>query len=249
MEPNKIEQEFKQQLEQRSIAPSPMAWDRLDAMLTVAEQKAAPKKKANRGWLYMAACFLVLLSGGIFFMNGENGTNNINTTNTPQVVTTTLQPDAVKADNVNTTIAAPTPYKVVTVTGKSHVVSCFNTKDIIPTPPAFDENPTKQQVAQNITQPETPADVKLSRIKVDANALLASVDKPSENNVLQNNVASNNSAVSRPDAKQPGVKVDANSLLTSVEGELDQSFRGKVINSLQKNYNTVKTAVATRNLQ
>lgn len=246
-----MEQEFKQKLEQRSITPSPMAWDRLDAMLTVAEQKAAPKKKKPVVmWLSIAACFIALLSGGIFFMNGENGKNNINTVNTPEVVTTTVQPDAVKAVDVNTTIAASTPYKVVTVTGKSHAVSCFNTKDMVPTPPAFDENPTKQQVAQNTTQPESPADVKPSRIKVDANALLASVDKPVQNSVVQNStVSQNTSAVSSTNVKQSKVKVNANSLLTSVEGELDQNFRGKVINSLQKNYNTVKTAVVTRNRQ
>ncbi|MBK8600260.1 MAG: hypothetical protein IPN80_06580 [Flavobacterium sp.] len=36
---NKLEKEFKRQLDQREIKPSPAAWDRLDAMLTITEEK------------------------------------------------------------------------------------------------------------------------------------------------------------------------------------------------------------------
>jgi len=39
MEPNKLETQIKEQLNAREIQPSEMAWDRLDAMLTVAEEK------------------------------------------------------------------------------------------------------------------------------------------------------------------------------------------------------------------
>ena len=53
MEPNKLEREFREKLEKRAIQPSDMAWDRLDAMLSVAEKK----KKPNRAWMYMAASF------------------------------------------------------------------------------------------------------------------------------------------------------------------------------------------------
>ena len=39
MEPNKLETQIKEQLNAREIQPSEMAWDRLDAMLSVAEEK------------------------------------------------------------------------------------------------------------------------------------------------------------------------------------------------------------------
>ena len=45
------------------------------------------------------------------------------------------------------------------------------------------------------------------------------------------------------------VKVSANSLLSQVDGELDQSFRDKVLNKINKNYKEVKVALATRNQQ
>ena len=40
-----MEQDFKKKLDKRSIQPTDMAWDRLDAMLTVAEKKKKPKRK------------------------------------------------------------------------------------------------------------------------------------------------------------------------------------------------------------
>lgn len=243
-----MEQEFKQKLDQRSITPSPMAWDRLDAMLTVAEQKAAPKKKKPLVmWLSIAACFIALLSGGIFFMNGENDINNINTINTPQVVTAPEK----QVEEANTSLKEEVISKVempVAVAGsskdshKGHYKTVTKASQAAPGFPQAEA--PKDEVVQNTVSAPAPEAVKSSRIKVDANALLASVDKPS-----QNNVAENSPAVTRPDVNQPKIKVNANSLLTSVEGELDQSFRGKVINSIQKNYNTVKTAVATRNRQ
>ncbi|RZJ64488.1 MAG: hypothetical protein EOO45_18775, partial [Flavobacterium sp.] len=68
MEPNKLEQDFKNKLNEREIQPTPMAWDRLDAMLTVAE-----KKKPKRTWMYIAASFLgFLLVGTLFFRQQQD---------------------------------------------------------------------------------------------------------------------------------------------------------------------------------
>ena len=41
--------------------------------------------------------------------------------------------------------------------------------------------------------------------------------------------------------------VDAMALLTEVEGELDQSFRDQIFNSLKASFIKVRTAVADRN--
>ncbi len=45
------------------------------------------------------------------------------------------------------------------------------------------------------------------------------------------------------------VKVNANDLLNQVDGELELSFREKVITKVNKNYQTVKVALANRNQQ
>ena len=45
MEPNNIEKQIREKLNQRTIQPSQNAWDRLDAMLSVEEQN--PKEITN----------------------------------------------------------------------------------------------------------------------------------------------------------------------------------------------------------
>ena len=54
---NKLEKEFKSQLDQREIKPSAAAWDRLDAMLTVGEEKTV---KPIYNWIYIAASIIGL---------------------------------------------------------------------------------------------------------------------------------------------------------------------------------------------
>ena len=49
MEPNNFEKDFREKLNQRKIEPSDKACDRLDAMLSIAEEKKQPKNK-NR-WM------------------------------------------------------------------------------------------------------------------------------------------------------------------------------------------------------
>ena len=47
--------------------------------------------------------------------------------------------------------------------------------------------------------------------------------------------------------KKSNVKVDAKNLLSQVDGELEQTFRQKIINRIGKNYQEVKVALANRN--
>lgn len=76
MEPNKLENSFKEQLNKREIQPSEMSWDRLDAMLSVTENKK-PKK---RTWMYIAASFLgFMLIGSLFFNQSETEIKTNNT--------------------------------------------------------------------------------------------------------------------------------------------------------------------------
>ena len=67
MEPNNFEKDFREKLNERRIEPSDKAWDRLDAMLSVAEEKKSEKK--NRKGLYIAASVVGFLLVGTFFFN------------------------------------------------------------------------------------------------------------------------------------------------------------------------------------
>jgi len=230
MEPNKLDIEIKEKLAQRTIQPTPMAWDRLDAMLSVAEQ--APKKKPNRTWMYMAACFLALLLVGTFFLNQNGSDKPVNGAGTGNQVVTKGQPsgqkslqipDAAANNNQNTM-----PGAVAGTTGSSS--SKNNQKQqqgtmVLATP--FHPLPAEYTVQQTGSH-----EAASPRISVDPNVLLAEVTTPKINPAK---------------ATQPKVKVDANTLLSGIEGEMETNFRGRMLDRLAKNYNEVKTAVATRN--
>ena len=66
MEQNKLETQFKEKLNSREIKPTEMAWDRLDAMLSVADNNK-PKRKFT--WLYIAASLIGFLMISTVFFN------------------------------------------------------------------------------------------------------------------------------------------------------------------------------------
>ena len=60
-----IDKQFKRQLDQRNIKPNVTSWDRLDAMLEVADSQKPAKKQY---WLAIAASVIGLLGIGIAVM-------------------------------------------------------------------------------------------------------------------------------------------------------------------------------------
>jgi hypothetical protein len=241
-EPNKLEQEIKEKLEGRTITPRPMAWDRLDAMLTVAEGGAQkPAKKHNRAWLYMAACLLAMLSvGGLLLHKGKGGIDTPNVTkgvvnsnskeskthtNTNAGTTPQLQPQT--QQNAAQGIAGV--QKGSSSTSKNNQQQQYKTGTLTTTQvyaaPGFD--PAEPTPPQMVTQTATN-----QGIKVDAGALLASVQtqKPQA-----------------AKATSPGIKVNANALLMDIEGDMEMNFRDRMFSKIAKGYGEVKEAVVTRN--
>ena len=79
MEPNKLDLEIKQKLDDRTIQPSAQAWDRLSAKLDIAEKT---KSKRNYNWIYIAASLVGFsLIGTVFFtvLDTEIVDNNLPT--------------------------------------------------------------------------------------------------------------------------------------------------------------------------
>ena len=69
MELNNFDKDIQQKFNSRKIEPSAQAWDRLDAMLTVAEEKKQPK---TYFWLKIAASFLIFSGiGYVFFQQNQ----------------------------------------------------------------------------------------------------------------------------------------------------------------------------------
>jgi uncharacterized membrane protein YdfJ with MMPL/SSD domain len=220
MEPNKFDNQFKEKLSSREIKPSDAAWDRLDAMLSVSEK---PKRKFS--WLYIAASVLAFLTvGTIFFSQKESVVlNPKDTINTQNEIT-------IKSSE-STPILNSSKKSAVVIQETKKSISKSN---IIPSTNKQLKN-NNQVVAVSIINQKTEK----KSIANPANTLL--VEKQL---VIVENLKKENSS----DQKSK-IHVNPDNLLSQVDGELELSFREKVINKVNKNYQTLKVALDNRNNQ
>lgn len=237
MAQNKLETQIKEKLNSREIKPNEMAWDRLDAMLSVAEEK---KTKRSFGWLYIAASILVFLSVGIYFFNqneieinpensvvvkeGKNINNRSNDNHNGNVPSIINNQENQVALNPQPTTHNPQQ--------SSKSFNPINQKTTINP----NQNNNQEVIAQNTIPTKnliTKIEEKTVQVKPqvdDIDALLASASKSNQNQKV--------------DAK---IKISSSALLAQVDGEVDMTFREKVMKKVTKNYEEIKVAVTTRN--
>jgi hypothetical protein len=224
MEPNKMEEDFRKKLNARELQPSEAAWDRLDAMLSVAENK---KPKRNNTFLFMAASLALFFAVGLFLFTEE--TNNEEVLPKAKDGIVTSEP-LNKTENITEDSNTIAPLQVQETVKQNVVVENHlqakkesSSKQVLK-PSDLPKQIVKEEIALSI-QPDTPDNQK---VNVESEKLLANADKAKE---------------------KPQVKVNVNSLLSSVEGELNQEFRETTLQRLNRNFKTVKTAVANRNYE
>ncbi|MET3026376.1 hypothetical protein ABXT06_06860 [Flavobacterium sp. UW10123] len=239
MEPNNFEKDFREKLNQREIEPSNKAWDRLDAMLSVQEEK---KPKKNRKWLYIAASFIGFLLVGTLFFN-----QNKKTVATPETVIVEKEAET---------------------NNESEPV--LNNTDSIKTETVIAEKTLKEKVNKNRrTNPEASGQISNIAIKNESNQVAESSiiiknnqEKQSVNNetqiaetTKQDNVdqllktAETKILAENAVKSKSKIKINSNDLLDQVDGELELSFREKMITKINKSYHTVKVAVENRNIK
>ncbi|MGX7667074.1 hypothetical protein [Flavobacterium pedocola] len=226
MEPNRMEEAFRKKLNEREIQPSGAAWDRLDAMLSVAEES---KPKRSLTWLYVAAGVAVFFAVGSFLFQQEKA----NTTVSPNVNDAVVNTDtATKTENTSedSNIVAPAVFEEGAQNeaiaesrqnGSVKVVKQDNTtakSSVLP----------QQQFKKEAVASTEPKTNEVQKTTPEPEKMLAVNEAPKE---------------------KPKVKVNANSLLSSVEGELNEEFRETTLDKIKKNFKTVKTAVANRNYE
>ena len=225
-----IENQFRDKLNSREIEPTQLAWDRLDAMLSVAESKQ-PKKKIN--WLLIAAGFIGILFSGIVIF--QLNTNRIISNNTIMVAQKTnslsKKQNQINNKTKNSTssnlnqIAKP----IIQNQQLAAQTSIVNQKSTVK---VIQNSNQKVQVAQNVViENQISNNVATSKISVNPEALLASVEvlKPT------------------PINSPAAITVNANSLLSQVNNELSQEFRETKFQKLKRNYQNVKVAMESRN--
>ncbi|MDN3676202.1 hypothetical protein QWY90_02630 [Flavobacterium paronense] len=246
MEPIKLENQIREKLNSREIQPSTQAWDRLDAMLSVAEEK---KTRRPFGFLFIAASITVLIAVGMFFFTQ----NSIKIQPKDDVVTSEPIDTVQKPVNEIQSPILEEKQELVSTDNqnpKSHItnnnqrVSIQNQKT--PNNQNQSNNPLinreKEIEFQNSSDvalkelprviSTTPKEVQKKTTYVDVDELLASAE---------------NIGKSKSKAKSDKINVDPNTLLSHADGEVEMTFREKAINRLTKNYMELKVALANRN--
>jgi hypothetical protein len=255
MAQNKLENQIREKLNSREIQPSTQAWDRLDAMLTVAEEK---KTKRSSGWLYIAAGILVFVSAGMFFFS-QNGAG-IQPQNS--VVGTEVQKEEVQKEGVNPEAMVEAPIVEENQQNQEVVSNEPTTDNRQPTTnnqsvSIINQKTTNESSNQN--QPNNPMINRDKEIEFQNSSDVAQkgtpkimdrkpivVENPTKTQSDEQLLASLDKAVKKSN-KQPGVKVDAKNLLSQVDGELEMTFREKVINKVSKKYKEIEVVLANRN--
>jgi hypothetical protein len=240
MEPNNFEKDFREKLNQRKIEPSDKVWDRLDAMLCIAEEKK-PKKKNK--WLYIAASFAAFLLIGTFFFNQKNST--IEMPKKTVVIKEHVQKDSVENQNRITT--DPIENQIVT----SEKESSQNRGNSIKEEEKKIIQKSNKTIKNGNNQiAESSVIIKKNQEKQSINNQTVVAENTKNSNVDQLLETADHKVIAENSAKpKTKIKVNANNLLNQVDGELELSFREKVIARVNKNYQTVKVAVANRNQQ
>jgi len=244
MKPNNIDKQIRETLNSREIQPTFQAWDRLDAMLSVAEEK---KTKRSFGWLYIAAAILVFVSVGTFFYNQKDtiGPNEgVTATDTLTQEQTTV---------AETTKAVPSSEQETIIekeVEKKAIASAVEQKSV--------NNQNKKSFNSNQKTNSNPIINNQKQIKFENKSDVAIKDMPKtiapdQPIVVQKTTNSNQDLIASVTDRAPKseveskVKINANSLLSEVDGELDQTFREKVFKKVSKNYKEVKVALTNRN--
>jgi predicted CopG family antitoxin len=224
MEQNKLENEFRKKLNQREITPSENSWDRLDAMLTVAEGE---KPTRSYSWIYIAASIIGFAFLGTFFFTQNNQNTTIESNEV--VIENNKKAEPIQKE---ISIVPPNPKSESTV-----VISELKK--------AKRNSQIKNQVAQNSSSDNLIPIVE----KKETNQEIVQVATSNTSDVNVDKMLAEVQTSSKEENSKFKIKVNPNTLLTQVDGELELSFREKVINKVNKNYQTVKVALANRNIQ
>lgn len=236
MEPNKFEKDFREKLNQREIKPSDRAWDRLDAMLSVTEKKQ-PKKK-NKMW-YIAASLVGLLLVGTFFFNQKQST--VGVSKEYPVVERNKTPDAVVQPILNGEVSVKEETVIAEKETESKTAKPQNT---------VNQNLEKQIKNKSNQVAESSIIKKINQEKQTSINQTETVQIPKNENIDQLLDSAEKAVVAENATKgKSKIKINANDLLNQVDGELELSFRERVITKVNKNYQTVKVALANRNQQ
>lgn len=227
---DRLDKQFKEKLKNRTIEPSDQAWDRLDAMLSVAE-----KKKSKKGWLWIAASLVVFATIGSLFLRTDKGeiipTENLVEKNQPQKKTPIYDIPEVWHEEESFTLSEKEYNSKVTIQDSFRVV-----KKIEVPVKSNNQNNITDNFNNNIT--ENFLVEKNETVEVEPHEYITGQDLLKSIKDDNHNVEKNTKST---------VTIDYKSLLYQAEMEVEQQYRKNAIDRfLQKSYDNVKVATLNK---
>lgn len=230
MEQNNLENEIREQLRKREIQPSLPAWDRLDAMLSYQETKL---KKKSFPWMKIAAGMILFLGVSYFFLTS----NEKKVQKQDAIVVEAEQESKVYEQELKTnTINANSSNKSVKEEGLQTLV--YTDSKVI----------KKHDAIEKVSGVNNKTATVVEAREVEKQLATVDVAKEESVEVTKVEVQHNNVLVTDVKiAQKPKLKVDPNTLLKQVDGEIQLTFRQKVMKTISKGYKEAKEVVASRN--
>ena len=261
MAPIKLEDHIREQFEEREVAPSAGAWDKLETKL----EKEHSKKRPLYIWYGIAASIVgILFISSQFFLNEETQKTQelveieveqpqIDTINTSEIVKTETQlteegvaQEFINKESLGKEIAndkvkaEERSVKPIIKTKRSIITTETNTRVAV--------QETVQSTTENISE-AINKDV-IINAKVDEVVAAVQKIKQERNAVSMAEIDALLLNAQREIATERVLnetKIDAMALLGDVEYELEKSLRDKVFYALGDSFSIIKTAIVERN--
>ena len=228
MAPNNFDKNIQQKFNSRKIEPSAQAWDRLDAMLAVAEEKKQPR---NYFWLKIAASFLLFIGMGYVFFQ-QNQKSEISQPINEVVIVKETPANKVEDYKVNDIIVsqkAENELAIATPKTNNSVINKVSKQN--------DNSKYKSKLDSYLAITETQKEV-ITKNENNNSSQEQINQKTTYNQVnsetLLTEVQGNKKPNGNTNTYKSTLKVNPNDLLNSVEKELDQSFKDKALSKFKQ---------------
>ncbi|HEA23014.1 hypothetical protein LCGC14_2606780 [marine sediment metagenome] len=240
---NKLEKQLKEQLQQREIAPSKSAWERISHELDVSK----PPKATNYYWYAIAAGFIGVAFISVLYLTKVE-----------------VYPDSIQITNVKVDSNTANP---AMETNKDKIIK---KETLVLDGMAQEDKSTQSDIKRSANKINNNAfasskieETKVEKIPVKVQSSKELIDAKIAEIVARVSVLENrNDTVTEAEIDsllreaqreilngkifKKNASVDATALLADVEDELDQSFRDRIFDALKDGFVKVRTAVADR---
>ncbi|WP_114491290.1 hypothetical protein [Candidatus Ulvibacter alkanivorans] len=253
MAPIKLEENIREQLQEREIQPSANAWNDLEAKLS----KQDERRPSYLWWGVAASIAAVLIVGSLLFTASENPSNELiveesipknseveqNIQDMPvqrtaqelaseETVSEAPQKELIAVDTPTREIAKNNEQKGDTTKSGSNAIQKLPKKEARVAAIDKNRNAEDAKVAEVVAQVKALQESNRIVSAEEVDMLLATAQKELQTaRILDENTQ----------------KVDATALLQEVEFSLERSFRDKVFDALGNGFEKIRTAVAERN--